>query len=42
MKLLCMLGIHLKKFLTCDVAGGSKCSCGKKTTPPTIWPKKEK
>jgi hypothetical protein len=41
MNLLCRLGIHVEKFLSCDVAGGSKCTCGKKRTPPIIWPRYE-
>jgi hypothetical protein len=36
--LLCKLGIHREKFITTDVAGGSKCSCGKKSTTPVVWP----
>jgi len=41
MNLLCRIGIHIEKFMTCDVAGGSKCSCGKKSTPPIVWPRCE-
>ena len=41
MDLLCRIGIHIEKFLTCNVAGGSRCSCGKKSTPPIIWPRRE-
>ena len=38
---LCRIGIHIEKFLTCNVAGGSRCSCGKKSTPPLVWPRCE-
>lgn len=41
MNVLCRFGIHIEKFLTYDVAGGSKCSCGKKSTPPIVWPRCE-
>jgi len=41
MNLLCKIGIHIERFLTCDVAGGSKCPCGKKHTPPIVWPRYE-
>ena len=39
MNLLCKLGIHVERFLSCNVAGGSRCPCGKKSTPPIIWPR---
>jgi len=37
--LLCKLGIHTKYFLTCDVAGPSRCTCGKKNNPAITWPR---
>ena len=39
--LLCMLGIHIEKFLSNDVTDGSKCSCGKKCSPKIIWPNEQ-
>jgi hypothetical protein len=41
MSLLCKVGIHLEKFITTDVAGGSRCPCGKKSTPAIVWPMTE-
>jgi uncharacterized protein YodC (DUF2158 family) len=38
MNLLCAIGLHLERFLSTDVAGGSSCPCGKKSTPAIVWP----
>lgn len=37
-KILCFFGWHIEYFKTWNMTKGSICFCGKKETPPIIWP----
>ena len=41
MSILCKIGIHIESFLSSNIAGGSSCPCGKKSTPLIEWLKNQ-